>query len=189
MRQRREWRVHQHDGGHGRGGQVIVDLRRVEPSDGNRGKQRSQQVGAGRGEFVEDQRAAGGRGQDGEQPGSGRWFQHAVGRRDRRRRQRSEAQWQRRRELLERLAFLGSARVRRQQSDDARQHGKPCSRRVGLAEQRLSVFAQKQDRRDFARLIGGLPIPGACGVGGIERAFHRAAQERSVDPLAAFEMR
>jgi hypothetical protein len=96
MRHRRKRRVHQHDGGHGGGIEMIVDLRRVETRYGNGREERCQQLGARIGKLVQDERAARRRRENGEQPGSGRWFQHTVGRRDRRRRQRSEAQRQRR---------------------------------------------------------------------------------------------
>ena len=168
--------------------EMIVDLRGVEAGDGSGRKEVAEQIGAGFGQFIEDQRAASRLREDGKQAGAGRGFQHTVARRDRSRSQCGKAEWNRRRELLKRLAFLGTARVRRQQRDDFRQHGKPCSRRGGFAEKRLSVFAQEQDCRDLARLIGGFPVPGAGGVGGAERGFHGAAQEGGVDPLAAFEM-
>ena len=66
--------------------------------------------------------------------------------------------------------------------------GKPRSRRVGFAEQRLSVFAQEKDGRGLAGVIGRLPVPGARGVGGAESRFHGGAQDRGVDALAALEM-
>ena len=84
-----------------------------------------------------------------------------VGRRDGGRRQRRKAERDRRRELLEAPGFprtgaCASAEARR--SSSARKAVKPES---GFAEKRLAVFAQEKDGRDFAGLIGGLPVPGA----------------------------
>ena len=71
---------------------------------------------------------------------------------------------------------------------DFRQHGKPRCRRRGFAEKRLSVFAQEQDARGLARLVGVFPVPGARRVGGAEGGFHSVAQGAGVDLLAAFEI-
>jgi hypothetical protein len=61
--------------------------------------------------------------------------------------------------LLHRLAFLRAAGVRRQQTGDLRHGGKPCSRRRGFAEKRLSVFAEEEDGRGLAGVVGGFPVP------------------------------
>jgi hypothetical protein len=57
-----------------------------------------------------------------------------------------------------------------------------------LCGKRVSVFAQEEDCRYLAGLIGCLPVPGAAGVGCAEGCFHRCAKDRGIDPLAAFEM-
>ena len=75
-----------------------------------------------------------------------------------------------------------------EKAGDLGQGGKPGCRRVGFTEQRLSVFAEEEDGRRLAGVIGRLPIPGTGGVGGAERGFHGGAQDRSVDALAALEM-
>ena len=57
-------------------------LRRIEARDGNGRKEGGDEGGAGIGQLVEDQCAAGDLGQDGEQAGAGRGLQDAIGRRD-----------------------------------------------------------------------------------------------------------
>ena len=49
-------------------------------------------------------------------------------------------------------------------------------------------FAQKQDRRRLAGIVGGLPVPGAIGVGTAESGFHGCPERRCIDALAALEM-
>jgi hypothetical protein len=71
-----ERRVHQHDAGRDGGIEMIVDLGRVETGDGNGREEKRQQAGAGVGQLVEDERAAGDLGEDGEQAGAGRRLQH-----------------------------------------------------------------------------------------------------------------
>ncbi len=78
--------------------------------------------------------------------------------------------------------------MRRQESGDLRKSGKTCSRRCGLTEKRFSVFAQEEDCRDLACLIGRFPVPGAAGVGCAEGCFHGCTEDRGVDALTAFEM-
>ena len=48
-------------------------------------------------------------------------------------------------------------------------------------------FAQEQNRRRLAGVVGRLPVPGAFGVGAAEGGGHRRAQRRGVDRLAARE--
>src|SRR5690606_14759846 len=103
--------------------------------------------------------------QDRKQAGAGRRLQHDVARRDAGGGDGGEAERGRRGKLLERLALLGAARMRRQEAGDFGEGGKPCRRRRGLAEKRLSVFAQEQDGRRLASVIGGLPVPGAGRIG------------------------
>ena len=50
---------------------MIVDVRGVETGDGGAGKEERKKVGAGFGEFVENEGRARQLGQDGEQPGAG----------------------------------------------------------------------------------------------------------------------
>ena len=169
--------------------EVIVDLGGVEARDGDGRKEGGEQRRPGLGQLVQHERAAGDLGQDGEEAGSGRRLQHAVRRPDGGCGQGREAERGRRRELLEGLALGGAAGVGREKAGDLGQGGKPGSRRVGFAEQRLSVFAEEEDGRGLAGVIGRLPVPGAGGVGGAESRFHGGAQDRGVDALAALEMR
>jgi hypothetical protein len=66
-----EWRVHQHDGKRHRSVEMIVDLRRIEATDGDAGKEVVEERGARVGQLVQHERAAGDLGQDGEKPGAG----------------------------------------------------------------------------------------------------------------------
>ena len=92
---------------------MIVDLGGVEPCDGKGRKEGREKIGAGLGEFVEDQRTADALGKDRHKAGARRGLQHHIVRRDRGRRQRGKAEWQRRAELLEALTFFGAAGLRR----------------------------------------------------------------------------
>ena len=188
IRHCREWWVHQHHARDRRTIQMIVDLGGVEAGDVNGRKEGGEQVGAGLGQFVEQERTAGDFGEDREQAGAGRRLQHDVARRDAGGGDGGEAERGRRGKLLERLALLGAARMRRQETGDPGEGGKPCRRRRGFAEKRLSVFAQEQNGRRLAGVIGCLPVPGAGRIGSVEGRFHRGAQHGSVDALAAFEM-
>ena len=76
----REGRVHQHHGRADADVEMIVDMRRIVAGDRRRGKQRAEQLGAGLGEFVENEPRAGELGEDGEQAGAGRGLQHEIGR-------------------------------------------------------------------------------------------------------------
>jgi hypothetical protein len=140
---------------------MIVDLRGVEARDGNGRKERGEQIGAGLGQFVEEERAAADLGQDGEQAGAGRRLQHDVARQcDRRRRQRRRDRAAPASRIAEAPALSSERRVCVGRSPAIfASSGKTCSRRCGFAEKRLSVFAQEQDCRDLAGLIGGLSSP------------------------------
>src|SRR5712671_3976515 len=48
--------------------------------------------------------------------------------------------------------------------------------------------SKEQDSCRFAGVIGGLPVPGARGIGGAEGSFHRGAQAGGIDAAAAFEV-
>ena len=173
IRERRERRVHQHDARNDAGVEMIVDLRGVEAGDGDAGEQMAEQPGARLGQLVENERPAGELGEDGEQAGAGRRLQHEIGGRDRGGGAGREAERDRRRELLKRLALLGAARVGGKKARDLGQHrqhggGRRCPRAHGGAE-----LAQEQDRRRLAGVIGGLPVPGAIGVGAAEGGVHR----------------
>lgn len=166
---------------------MIVDLGGVDARDGKGRKELAKQIGAGFRQLVEEQRAAADLGEDGEQARAGRGLQHDVARDDRGRGNGGKSERDRRRELLMRLALLGTAGVRRQKAGDFRQSGKTCSRSVGFTEKRTSVFAQEQDGRAFAGFVGRLPVPDAARVGSLEGDLHGGAKAGVVDPLPAFE--
>jgi hypothetical protein len=54
-------------------------------------------------------------------------------------------------------------------------------RRASPGQQRAAEFPQEEDKRHLARLIGQLPIPGACRIGAAEGALHLEAQAQRVD--------
>ncbi len=118
----REGRVHQHHAGADTGAEMVIDLRRIEPGHGDAREEAVQQAGADLCKFVEHERAASQFGEDGEQAGPGRGFQHQVRRCDRGGGASSETERNRRRKLLKRLALLGAARMRRQKHGDLGQH-------------------------------------------------------------------
>ena len=184
----RERRIHQDHGRDGVRREVIVDLGGVEPGDGIGRKDGGQQIGAGLGQFVQDQRTSRNLGEDRKQAGAGRRLQHNVARSDASGGDGGESERRRRGKLLERLALLGAARMRRQETGDFGDGGKPRRRRRGLAEKRLSEFAQEQDGCDFTGVISRLPVPGAGGVGASTSGFHGGAQDCCVNTLAAFQM-
>ena len=57
---------------------MIVDLCRIEAGDGNGRKEGGEEIGAGGGQLVERERAAGNLRQDGEETGAGGRLQHPV---------------------------------------------------------------------------------------------------------------
>ena len=104
---------------------MVVDLGGVEARDGHGREERSEKIGAGIGQLVEDERCARSFGKDAKQAGAGGRLQHAVGRGQRCRCQRGKAERDRRGELLEGLRLFGSTRVRRQQTNDLGQRREP----------------------------------------------------------------
>ncbi|TWG96286.1 hypothetical protein L598_002700000160 [Mesorhizobium sp. J18] len=140
IRHHREWRVHQHHARHHGRIEMIVDLGGVEARDGNGRKERREKTGAHVCEFVEHEGAAGDIGEDGEQAGAGRRLQHAVGRGDGGGICRDQAQWDRGRELLKALGFLGAPRVRWQQTGDLYQSRQARHGRTGFTEKRFAEF-------------------------------------------------
>ena len=137
----REGRVHQHDARRDAGAEMIVDLRGVETGDGAVLKEEVEEPGACFRQLVENKRAAGKLRENGKQPGAGRRFQHVVGGRDHGGRAGGESEWDRRRELLQRLALLRAAGVGGEKVRDLREHRLHSGRRAGFAEKRLAVFA------------------------------------------------
>ena len=187
MRRDREGRVHQHHRGCDGRIQIVVDLRRVVAADGGAWEQMAEQVCAGLSELVQRQDAAGEGGEDGEQPSAGGRFQHQVARRDRGGDAGREAERDRRRELLERRALLGAARMRGRQRGQLGQHGEHPRRAAGAGAHGRPMPAQEQDLRGLAGLVGVLPHPGAGRVGGAERRLHGGAQDGGIEGLAPLQ--
>jgi hypothetical protein len=167
---------------------MIVDLRRVEASYDDPREEVVEQRRACLGQLVQHERTAGDLGEDGEQSGAGRGFQHVIGRRNGRRGRDREAKRDRRRELLQRLALLGATRVGREKARDLREHGQCGGRRPSFMEKHFAVFAEEQHRRRLAGVIGVFPIPGAGRIGGAEGRLHRGTQNAGVDATATFEI-
>ena len=68
------------------------------------------------------------------------------------------------------------------------EHRQHRGRRAGLGAHGRAELAKEQDGRRLAGVIGGLPVPGASGVGGAEGGFHGAAQDGGIDATAALEI-
>ena len=185
----RKWWVHQHDAGNSIGVQIVVDLGRIEACDRKGWKEGREKRAARLGQLVEMEPASGNFGENGEQAGAGRRFQHDIVHGDRGGGRRGESQGDRRRELLEGLALFGTAGVRGLKAGNLGEQRQCACWRAGFAEKRLSVFAQKQDGGAFANVIGGLPIPGAIGIGAAEGSIHRDAERGRVDALTLFKKR
>ena len=81
-----------------------------------------------------------------------------------------------------RLALLGTARMGGKKACDLHEQRKRRGRRAGFAKERLSVFAQEQNRRGFAGVVGRFPVPSARGVGGAEGSLHGGARGRRHRP-------
>jgi hypothetical protein len=122
VRQCRERRVHQDNARYDSRIEVIIDLGSVEPRDLNVGEQLVEQRRAGFGKLVQYQAAAGELGEDGEQACPHGRLQNAVGGCNRGCGTCGQPQRNRRRELLKRLAILGTPRMGWQTARDFREH-------------------------------------------------------------------
>jgi hypothetical protein len=167
---------------------MIVDLRCVEARDCDGREEGGEEAGAGLRQFVEDQRRARNLGQDGEQTSPGGRFEHAIGRCDGSRARRDESERDGRRELLERLAFKGAAGVRGKQTGDFCDQRQGSGRRAGFVQKRFAVFAEEENGRCLAGVVGQLPVPGSGSVARVEARFHRVTKQGGVHTLAGFEM-
>ena len=184
----RERRVHQHDGRRHGGVQVVVDVRGVVAGDGNILEQLGEQRRAALGQLIERQLGARLLGVNSQQARAGRRLEHEIARPQRRRNGGDEGEPRRGAELLQRLAGFGAAGVGREKRRDLLDHREPRGRRSGFAENRRSVFALEQHLRRLASVAGGLPVPGAFGVGTAEGALHHCTQGARIDGAAAFEV-
>ena len=110
-------------------------------------------------------------------PGAGRGLEHEIGRSDRGGRGGSEAKLDRRRELLQRLALLGAARMRRQQRRDLAQHAQTRRRRArrGRACRARTCAGTGQSRPRRRRRRSSSP----------RRRRHRSRRRRASSPRAA----
>ncbi|MGY4408465.1 hypothetical protein ACVWW4_000201 [Bradyrhizobium sp. LB7.1] len=188
VRQCRERRVHQDDARYDTRIEVIIDLGGVESRDLNLGEQLLEQCGAGLGQLVQCQGAAGELGKNGEQAGPRGGLQNPIGRRDAGRGACGEPKRDRRRELLKGLTVLGAPRVGRQTARDSREHQQHRGRRAGLDTNCGTKLAKEQNSCRLADIIGGFPVPDASGVGSAEGSFHGATQDSGIDATAALEI-
>ena len=185
----RERRVHQDHARPQRPIEMVVDVSGVMPGDRDTGKELVQQPGASLGQFVQDEPAACELREDREQPGPCRGLEHDIGRSDCGRRGGNEGKLDRRGELLQCLALLGSTCMGGQKSSDLAQHLQHARRRRGLGADGWAELAEEQDGRGLAGVVGRLPVPGTGRIGAAEGALHGGAQRDRVDALAALEMR
>jgi hypothetical protein len=160
---------------------VIIDLRRIEARHAKVGEEMREQIGPGLGQLIEDERAAGDLGQDREEAGAGGRLQDAIAGRDAGGAERGEAERDRCRELLKRLALLGPPCMGGKKARDLCELRQRRSHRAGLAEKRLAVSTEKQNRGRFAGVVACLPVPRAGRVGAAEGLLHCRAQDDGFD--------
>ena len=141
------------------------------------------------GKLVEREPGAGDLGMDGEKAGAGRGFEQKLARRQLSRKRHQESEAERRRKLLELVAFLGAARMRGQQRRKLRDHRERAGRAAGLLQDAGAVFAQEQDGGGLRSFIGVFPEPGAMLVARLESGRHRLAQQMRVERNSAFKRR
>ena len=169
---------------------MVVDLLGVVPGDRNVAEQPAEQSGAGLGDLVQGKPGFGELGEDRQQPGAGRRFEHEVGRGQRRRLGSDKAECDRRRELLEVFGFLRAAGLRREPFGETGQHFEHCRWRTRARAHRAAEFAQEQDLGRFERLVGVLPYPRPFGVGAAEGGLHRGTQRAAIErPALSQELR
>ena len=183
----RKGRVHQHGRGPDRGVEIVVDLLGVEGRDRRLREQARQQPMTRFGKLVQGKPGACDLGMDGEKAGSGRRFEHKLARRHLSRKRHQESEAQRRRKLLELVAFLGAARMRGQQRRKLPDHRERAGGTAGLFQDAGAVFAQEQDGGGLGGFIGVFPEPGAMLVAGLESGRHRFAQQMRVERNPAFK--
>ncbi len=181
MGYRRERRVHQDDARAQARVQMIVDLRRVEGSDGMHRKKVTQKAGAGLGEFVQREAASRDFREDRQKAGPGRRLEDEVKGRDLRCRHCGQSHRQRCRELLEPLHLLRAPGMRRQEGCHLGEDRQQRRRRADPGEQRAAKLPQEEDQRHLARLIGKLPVPSAISIGAAKGALHLKPQTQRVD--------
>ena len=184
MRRGREGRVHQHHARPDRGIETVVDLLGVVPGDSDVAEQAGEQSGARVGDLVQREPRFGELGEDRQQSGAGRRFEHEVGRGQRGRFGGDKAERDRRRELLEVFGFLGAAGLRRQTSGKPRRASRASRRRAGAGAHGVAEFAQEQHLRRFERFVGVFPHPRPFGVGAAEGGLHGGTQGAAVERAA-----
>jgi hypothetical protein len=166
-----------------------MDVRGVVPGGRDSWEELVQQPGANIGQLIQYEPAACELREDREQPGPRRGLKRDIGRSDRGRRGGSKGKLDRRGELLQCLALLGSACMRGQKSSHLDQHLQCARRGRGLGADSWTELAEEQDGRGLAGVVGCLPVPGTGRIGAAEGALHGIAQCDRVDTLAALEMR
>ena len=189
MNARREWRVHHHDGRLDGTVEIVVDMGGVVLCHRRPRKQLLQERVANGGIFVEGEARMGKLGEDREQAGPGRRFEHEIAGHYPGGAGRDIGERHRRGELLERLAFFGASRVGGYELCHPVQHRQRRLRGIRAGCDRRTEFAQEQDLRNFRRLIGVLPHPEAFGVAAAEGLIHTCAEIGSTYGLAAFKER
>ena len=190
----RERRVHQDDSGT-ETGQVVGDGLGVVAGDRSGGEQPGQKPGAGCGDLVEMKRPAGllaerAFSHDREHAGAGGGFEHDIAGPDGGCLQGGVGERERRRELLQRDLFLGSARLRRLQGGEGLQHGGGTAEPgAGLPAHGAAVTLEEENQRRLGRLVGVLPEPGALAVARTEGTGHGLAQDGRVERTAGLQDR
>ena len=107
---------------------------------------------------------------DGEKAGAGREVRAELARRQLSRERHQEAEAERRRKLLELVAFLGPARMRGQQRRKLLDHRERAGRAARLFQDAGAVFAEEQDGGGLGGFIGVFPDPCPVLVACLEAA-------------------
>ena len=191
VRAAREGRVHEHDAGLGVR-QQVADVLGVVAGDLGAGEAVAENPGAGAGQLVQVEAAAGllvdaQRGQRGQHAGAGRRLEHGVAGADAGGDADGPGHLQRRGELLQADLLVAAAGLRGLERGDCVEQGQHRVGVCGLPQQGAAVADEQEHDGGLGRFVRVLPLPGALGVGGAEGLGQRVAQQPAVDPLAGLE--
>ncbi len=139
------------------------------------------------GEFVQGKLRARDPGMDGEKAGSGRGFERKLAGRQLSRNRHQKSKPERRRKLLELVAFFGPARVRGQERRKLLDHRQGAGAAASLFQDAGALFAQEQDGGRFGGFVGVFPDPCAILVARLESGCHRLTQQMGIKWKPAFK--
>ena len=159
--------------------------KRLSGAPGNRSFRRSARVSA---HSLRTSFAPASSAMNGQHPRAGGGLEHDVAGAEPRREARDIGEFQRRRELLQRMAFFRASRLARQQRSDLREHRQDArGLLVRAGDHRWTIAAQEQHLRRLERLISVLPTPAPSNVARAKGVLHRRAKADDIDRLAPGE--